>query len=57
MEAILDNRVLKLNRNYQPIEVITAKEAFCLLWKQFAEVVTVEDGTYSNHTFSSWAEE
>ena len=56
METILENRVLKLNRNYQPIEIITAKEAFSLLWKQGAEVVTVTDGTYSNFTFSSWAE-
>lgn len=56
MEEILQNRVLKLNRNYQPIEIITAKDAFILLWKNFAEVVTIEDGTYANYTFSSWAE-
>lgn len=56
MEAVLDNRVLKLNRNYQPLEIITARDAFTLLWKDDAEVVTVEDGAYSNHTFSSWAE-
>lgn len=56
MEAILDNRVLKLNRNYQPIEIITAKEAFSLLWKDYAEVVTIENGNFANYTFSSWAE-
>lgn len=56
MDEILQNRVLKLNRNYQPLEIITAKEAFNLLWKDYAEVVVVEDGSYSNHTFSSWAE-
>jgi len=56
MEAILQNRVLKLNRNYQPIEIVTAKEAFILLWKNCAEVVTVENGSYANYTFSSWAE-
>lgn len=56
MEAILDNRVLKLNRNYQPIEIITAKDAFTLLYKNCAEVVTVENGAYANYTFVSWAE-
>lgn len=56
MDTILQNRVLKLNRNYQPLEIITAKEAFNLLWKDYAEVVVVEDGSYANHTFSSWAE-
>jgi len=56
MEAILENRVLKLNRNYLPVEIITAKDAFILLSKDIAEVVTIEDGTYANHTFDSWAE-
>ncbi len=56
MEAILQNQVLKLNKNYQPLEIITAKEAFSLLWSEIAEVVTVEDGSYANHTFDSWAE-
>lgn len=52
----LDASVLVLNRLFMAVRVVRARHAFTLLWKQLAEVVSVEDDTYSCHDFSSWAE-
>lgn len=56
MTDVMSSRVLVLNKNYSPIGVTTVKDAFVKLFGQIAEVVTVEDGTYCNYDFSSWAE-
>lgn len=48
--------VLVLNRHYMPIRIVGAKRAFSLLWRQLAEVVSLEDGQYSNYNFQSWCE-
>ena len=48
--------VLALNKTYSPVHVISAKRAFCLLSKDIAEVISVEDGTFMNYDFSSWIE-
>ena len=48
--------VLTLNRSYQAIHVISAKRAFCLLWKGLAEIVHVENGRYMSYDFNSWLE-
>ena len=55
MNALSDN-VLVLNKAYTPIAVTTARDAFVKLYTNLAEVVTVEEGTYQNYNFSSWAE-
>lgn len=56
MSLLLQSRVLKLNKAYVPIDIITAKDAFIDVYTQKAEIVDVEDGTYVNYDFDSWAE-
>ena len=52
----LDSQVLLLNRVYAAIRVIDARRAFSLLAKEVAEVIAVEDGTYRNYDFKTWAD-
>ena len=49
--------VLVLNRNFAPVHVISAQRAFCLLWKDLAEIVHVEDGHFMTYDFDGWREE
>jgi len=50
------NRVLVLNSSYSPIDVTTVKKGMKLLFKEKAEVVSVDEGIYANYNFSSWSE-
>lgn len=52
----LDAQVLVLNRVYSAIRIVDARRAFTLLAKRIAEVVSLEDGTYRNYDFASWAD-
>ncbi|MBL7139861.1 MAG: HNH endonuclease [Planctomycetes bacterium] len=54
--SALDASVLVLNRLFMAVRVVPARYAFVLLWKEIAEVVSVEDETYNTYDFSSWAE-
>jgi 5-methylcytosine-specific restriction endonuclease McrA len=54
--APLGASVLVLNRLYQAIHVISVRRAFCLLCRDLAEVIHVEDGQYANYDFESWRE-
>lgn len=36
------------------VHVVSAKRAFCLLFRELAEVIHVEQGQYFNHDFESW---
>jgi 5-methylcytosine-specific restriction endonuclease McrA len=54
--SALDTSVLVLNRLFMAVRVVCARHAFVLLWKQVAEVVSVEDESYNCYNFSSWAE-
>lgn len=56
MPDVLTQRVLVLNKGYNPIRIISVREAFIKLYAEVAEVVTVEDGNYCNYDFDSWAE-
>lgn len=49
--------VLVLNRNFAPVHVISAQRAFCLLWKDLAEIVHVENGQFMTFDFEGWREE
>ena len=42
----LEASVLVLNKMFMAVHVISVRRAFCLLAKQQAEVVSVEDGQY-----------
>lgn len=52
----LDTKVLVLNKLYVAIRVISARRAFCLLVKDLAEVIYVDNGQYLNYNFESWTE-
>src|SRR3954463_9421500 len=52
----LGSSVLVLNKLYMAVHVISARRAFCLLFKDLAEVVTLDDGHYQTYDFHSWRE-
>ncbi len=52
----MQGAVLALNRNFQPIHVVSVKRAFCLLFKEVAEVVNVEQGRFMTYDFAGWHE-
>lgn len=48
--------VLVLNRMYVPVHVVSARRAFCLLCKEIAEIVNIEDGAWMAYDFEAWLE-
>lgn len=54
--SALDHSVLVLNKLFMAIHIISARRAFCLLAKDLAEVVTLEEGQYATYDFETWRE-
>jgi 5-methylcytosine-specific restriction endonuclease McrA len=54
--SALDASVLVLNKMFMAVHVISVRRAFCLLCKELAEVVTLEDGQFNTYDFSTWRE-
>jgi 5-methylcytosine-specific restriction endonuclease McrA len=52
----LDASVLVLNKVFMAVHVISVRRAFCLLCKDLAEVVALEDGQYATYDFTTWRE-
>ena len=52
----LEASVLVLNKMFMAVHVICVRRAFCLLFKDLAEVVTLEDGQYMTYDFATWRE-
>jgi 5-methylcytosine-specific restriction endonuclease McrA len=52
----LDCNVLVLNKHYMAIRIVGARRAFSLLFRKHAEVVSLEQGRYSNYDFQDWCE-
>jgi len=52
----LDCRVLVLNKHYMALRVVGVRRAFSLLFKEQAEVISCERGSYFNYDFQSWRE-
>ncbi len=52
----LQSSVLVLNRSLMPVDMTTARRAFCLVCKAAAEIVDVADGRFEMHGFESWQE-
>ena len=50
----LGSSVLVLNRHYVAVHVINARRALSLLYRDYAEVIHIEDGQYANYDFDSW---
>lgn len=55
-QTALDCNVLVLNRDYMAIRVVRARRAFSLLFRELAEVVSLEEGSYNNYDFQSWCQ-
>ena len=54
--SALDASVLVLNKLFMAIHIISVRRAFCLLCKDLAEVVSLEDGQFATYSFSTWRE-
>ena len=52
----LEASVLVLNKLYMAVHIISVKRAFCLLCKDLAEVINVEEGQFNSYDFASWQE-
>ena len=52
----LEASVLVLNKMFMAVHVISVKRAFCLLCKEIAEVVSLEDGQFATYDFETWRE-
>ncbi|MCE9530710.1 MAG: HNH endonuclease [Planctomycetes bacterium] len=52
----LDASVLVLNKMFLAVHVISVRRAFCLLFKDLAEVVTLEEGQFTTYDFATWRE-
>lgn len=54
--SVLDSNVLALNKHYMALRVISVRRAFCMLFRNLAQVISAEDGTYNTYDFDSWTE-
>src|SRR6266513_4947107 len=52
----LDSSILVLNKLFMAIHIISVRRAFCLLCKDLAEVVSLEDGQFATYDFNTWRE-
>lgn len=51
--SVLDQKVLVLNKLWQPVNILSSFKAICLLYTRKAEVI---DPHYMNYDFYSWVE-
>jgi 5-methylcytosine-specific restriction endonuclease McrA len=54
--SALNAQVLVLNKLWMAIRVVDAKRAFSMLFCDQAEVIRVDDGSYSTYDFESWTD-
>jgi 5-methylcytosine-specific restriction endonuclease McrA len=54
--STLDCSVLVLNRFYMAVRVVDVRRAMTLLYRGCAEVITIEEDSYTNYDFDSWCE-
>jgi CRISPR/Cas system Type II protein with McrA/HNH and RuvC-like nuclease domain len=52
----LDSHVLVLNKHYAAVRVVSARRALCMIFRQVAEIVSVEESSYQSYDFESWRE-
>jgi 5-methylcytosine-specific restriction endonuclease McrA len=52
----LSSSVLVLNRLYMAVHIVNVRRAFCLLYREMAEIIHMEEGRFANYTFQSWQE-
>src|SRR5262249_58199425 len=56
LHSALDASVLVLNKLFMAVHIISVRRAFCLLCKDLAEVVSLEDGQFNTYDFTTWRE-
>lgn len=56
LSSSLGCSVLVLNRFYMAIRVVNVRRAMTLLYRECAEVISIEDGSYMNYDFDAWCE-
>lgn len=56
LHCFLDDPVLVLNRGYAATRVVPVRQAFLLLFRRVAEVISVVDGRWEQFDISSWLE-
>jgi 5-methylcytosine-specific restriction endonuclease McrA len=54
--SALNSHVLVLNKMWQAIRVVDARRAFSLLCRDMAEVIRVDDGSFTGYDFESWTD-
>ena len=54
--GVLHSSVLVLNRSYVAVRVVHVRRAFVMLYRDAAEVIHIDDGSYANYDFGSWCE-
>ena len=52
----LSESVLVLNRLYMAVRVVNVRRAMSLLYRNLAEVISVEDGEHLAYDFNDWVE-
>lgn len=52
--SALNSHVLVLNKMWMAIRIVDARRALSLLFRDLAEVIRVDDGSYTGHDFESW---
>ncbi len=50
----LEQQVLVLNRGYSAVRVVPARDAFTLLCREAAEIISVEEGHWANYNLANW---
>ena len=54
--SALNCTVLVLNRNYLAVRIVHARRAFSLLFRNIAEVVSIDQGNYNSYDFDQWCQ-
>lgn len=54
--SALNSSVLVLNRFYMVIRVVDVRRAMTLLYRNCAEVISIDNGSYFNYDFDTWCE-
>lgn len=54
--GVLSSNVLVLNKYYMAVHVTDVRRAFCLLFKELAEVICYEHDNYLSYDLESWLE-
>ena len=54
--SALDSSVLVLNKHYAAVRVVSARRAFCMLFRDIAEIISVEKSEFLSYDFDSWRE-